>query len=39
MIFFLVHRVIGAEELEIRTLPFSSDFTYDTIAYSLMETR
>ena len=35
----LVNRVIGAEELEIRTLPFSSDFTYDTIAYSLMETR
>ena len=34
----LLNRVIGAEELEIRTLPFSSDFTYDTIAYSVMET-
>ena len=35
----LVNRVISAEELEIRTLPFSSDSTYDTIAYSLVETR
>ena len=35
----LVNRVISAEELEIRTLPFSSHSTYDTIAYSLMETR
>ena len=35
----LVNRVISAEELEIRTLPFSSDSTYDTIAYNLMETR
>ena len=35
----LVNRVISAEELEIRTLPFSSDSTYDTIAYNLVETR
>ena len=35
----LVNRVISAEELEIRTLAFSSDSTYDTIAYSLVETR
>ena len=35
----LVNRVISAEELEIRTLAFSSDSTYDTIAYNLMETR
>ena len=35
----LVNRVISAEELEIRTLPFSSDSTYYTIAYSLVETR
>ena len=35
----LVNRVIRAEELEIRTLPFSSDSTYDTIAYNLVETR
>ena len=35
----LVNRVIIAEELEIRTLAFSSDSTYDTIAYNLMETR
>ena len=36
----LVNRVISAEELEIRTLPFSSDgSTYETIAYNLMETR
>ena len=35
----LVNRVISAEELEIRTLPFSSESTYDTIAYNLMETR
>ena len=35
----LVNRVISAEELEIRTLPFSSDSTFDTIAYSLMKTR
>ena len=35
----LVNRVISAEELEIRTLAFSFDSTYDTIAYNLMETR
>ena len=35
----LVNRVISAEELEIRTLPFYSDSTYDTIAYNLVETR
>ena len=35
----LVNRVISAEELEIRTLPFSSDSTYDIIAYNLVETR
>ena len=35
----LVNRVISAEELEIRTLAFSSDSTYDTIAYNLMQTR
>ena len=35
----LVNRVISAKELEIRTLPFSSDSTYDTIAYNLVETR
>ena len=35
----LVNKVISAEELKIRTLPFSSDATYDTIAYNLMETR
>ena len=35
----LVNRVISGEELEIRTLPFSSDSTYDTIAYNLVETR
>ena len=35
----LVNRVISAVELEIKTLPFSSDFTYDTIFYNLMETR
>ena len=35
----LVNRVIRAEELEIRTLPFSSDSTYDTIVYNLVETR
>ena len=35
----LVNRVISAEELEIRTLASSSDSTYDTIAYNLMETR
>ena len=35
----LVNRVISAEELEIRTLPFSSDSTYDTIAYNLVETK
>ena len=35
----LVNRVISAEEMEIRTLAFSSDSTYDTIAYNLMQTR
>ena len=35
----LVNKVISAEEPEIRTLPFSSHSTYDTIAYNLMETR
>ena len=35
----LVDRVISAEEMEIRTLAFSSDSTYDTIAYNLMESR
>ena len=35
----LVNRVISAEKMEIRTLAFSSDSTYDTIAYNLMETR
>ena len=35
----LVNRVISADELEIRTLPFSSDSTYGTIAYKLMQTR
>ena len=35
----LVNRVICVEELEIRRLPFSSDSTYDTIAYNLVETR
>ena len=29
----LVNRVISAEEMEIRTLAFSSDSTYDTIAH------
>ena len=33
----LVNRVISAEELQIKTLPFSSDSTYGTIAYNLME--
>ena len=35
----LVNIVVGAEEMEIRTLAFFSDSTYDTIAYNLMETR
>ena len=35
----LVNRVMSAVELEIRTLPFSFDSTYDTIVYNLMETR
>ena len=35
----LVNRVISAEELEIKRLPFSSDSTYDIIVYNLMETR
>ena len=35
----LVNRVISAEEMEIRTLAFSSDSTYDTIAYNPMQTR
>ena len=34
----LVNIVVGAEEMEIRTLPFSSDSTYDTIVYNLVET-
>ena len=33
----LVNRVISAEELEIRALPFSSDSTYDIIAYNLVK--
>ena len=35
----LVNRVISAVELEIKTLSFSSDSTYDAILYNLMETR
>ena len=35
----LVNIVIGVEEMEVSTLAFSSDSTYDTIAYNLMETR
>ena len=30
---------MSAEKMEVRTLPFSSDSTYDTISYKLMETR
>ena len=35
----LVNIVICVEEMEVSTLAFSSDSTYDTIACSLMETR
>ena len=35
----LVNRVISAVELEIKTLSFSSDSTYDAIHYNLIETR
>ena len=35
----LINGVISTVELEIRTLPFSSDSTNDTISYNLMETR